>query len=107
MLTRCFVTLGAEFRVKPVLKFCSMRGVHAGLICSTVRRVGGLLVKFIETRVVPPLFSLGTEFWYCATRLALDRVESARPKDRRFVKEYSVAASIHLRSPSASVYFVI
>lgn len=35
MLTRCFVTPGAEFRVKPVLKFCSMSEVHAGLICST------------------------------------------------------------------------
>jgi len=26
---------GAEFRVEPVLKFCSMSEVHAGLICST------------------------------------------------------------------------
>lgn len=36
VLTRCFVTHGAEFRVEPVLKFCSMSEVHAGLICSTV-----------------------------------------------------------------------
>jgi len=36
VLTRCYVTHGAEFRVEPVLKFCSMSEVHAGLICSTV-----------------------------------------------------------------------
>lgn len=107
VLTRCFVTLGGEFRVKPVSKFCSMRGVHAGLICSTVRRVGGLLVKFIETRVVPSLPPGDPNSG--VARFALDRVESARAKERGFVKEYSVAAGIHLRSPSApfSVYFVI
>lgn len=35
VLTRCFVTHGAQFRVEPLLKFCSMSEVHAGLICST------------------------------------------------------------------------